>query len=734
MLNKKNMAIAMAAATAAAPFATTATIFADVVDNTQAEEIKALKEKVYGVLNAKYTENHNLLVNEGATSASALADTRVYSEVKILVNGTEKATAANYADFVKKFDKEFTDIKNGDKLQVKYESTYGVEKLADGSFVNAEAVEYDENVADLDGNGTLENKELLSDELKTYLDAQVVAGTKDDDSKYAKVPVTNGYITVVEDDAQLDLTKPKFKVVNGYYVDEKGNSVKKFDQKKECLPATITELINLDAVIEGYYPVVEKGDVKVDSNTVAIVKNSAVETKEELKVSDLYEEDADRLTVKGNELIKTIKDVVADEADTTNDGNDDNLKVKVTTMNKAGEEIAKLDTEGATNADAKIKEIADAIAAADVETVKLSVEKSADETDSKKEWNTVYEATITEGRNEKFINIARALDATKGALKVDVLAGMDRYATAVETSKKFTSADTVVLVSGANEKMVDGLAATPLAAKLDAPVLLTKTNEVPQIVIDEIERLEAKKVIIVGGESSISKDVESKLEKTNGLDVERLGGNSRYETSLEVANKMVEDQNNASLENVFVVGGKGVADALSASSIAGQLESPILLTPANELDKDVKNYINKNVKNTDNKADVFVVGGTNSVSATVQNELLGIKVVNADKDNVEVKRLAGDSREETNAAVIDEFVSEAKNIVVAKSANAGLVDALSAGAYAAHTDAHIVLASNELTNSQEDALEDVVTDTTPIRQIGYNVATSVAEFLKDLVK
>lgn len=716
MLNKKNMAIAMAAATAAAPFATTATIFADVVDNTQAEEMKALKEKVYGVLNAKYTENHNLLINEGATSASDVADTRVYSEVKILVNGAEKATAKSYADFVKEFDKAFADMKNGDTLKVTYASTYGVKTLADGSFVNGEEVEYDENV--VAGN--------LDAELEKYLDAKVVTGTKDDDKKYAKIPVTNGYITVVEDDAKLDLTKPKFKVVNGYYVDEKGNSVKKFEQKKECLADTITELIKLDAVIEGYYPVLEKGDVKVETNTVAIVKNSAVQTKEELKVSDLYEKDADRLTVKGNELIKTIKDVVTDEADKKND---DDLKVKVTTMDKAGEELVKLDTE----AGATVEQIATEIEKADVETVKIAVEKSEDETDAKKEWNTVYEATITEGRNEDFANLSKAL---RGNLKVEVLAGMDRYATAVETSKKFAKADTVVLVSGANEKMVDGLAATPLAAQKKAPVLLTKTNEVPQIVIDEIERLGAKDVIIVGGESSISKDVETKLEKTHGLDVERLGGSSRYETSLEVADKMVENKAGATLENVFVVGGKGVADALSASSIAGQLGSPILLTPANELDKDVKNYINKNVTNKNNDADVFIVGGNNSVSNAVQNQLLGIKVVNADKDNVEVKRLAGDSREETNAAVIDQFSSAAQNVVVAKSANAGLIDALSAGAYAAQNDAHIVLASKELTNSQEDALDDVkdAAANVTVKQIGYNVATSVAEFLKDLVK
>lgn len=740
MLNKKNIAKAMAVATIAAPVATTTTIFADVVDNTQAEEIKVLKEKVYEILNARYTQNQNL------TTGASVAGTRVYDKITVTTNSSVEFT--NYSDFVKFFDTNFAKMNNGDVLKVSYTSTNGVSEIKgfEGEISDAIVAKYalvgttkDElineviaanEVRDINGTASIDDKgEVLA------VGAKISAGVEADGKVYVKIPVSNGYITVKNGDQELDLSKPKYKVVDGYYVDAKGNNIKKFVQADEHgYDKFVEEMTAIGGVVEGYYPVLES-EASTKSDTIAIVKQDASVEKEDLTVSDLYEAAAGRLTIKGNELVNAIRDMIEDEnTDNLLVKDTDNMRTRIVTLDAAGEVIADKNTE---DHDLEMDDIADLIDADNVKTVKVIVETTKDEkSNDPQDWAPVYEATITAGRNESLDSL---VDAFNGKLQMPLAAGMDRYATAVETSKQgWTTTDAVVLVSGDSSKLVDGLAATPLAAQEKAPILLTKKDSLPEETLKEIKRLEAKEVIIVGGVNSVSEELATELAKTHGLKVERLGGDTRYETSLAVAERMVADkkQATAALDHVFVVGGKGEADALSASAIAAKLEAPILLTPANELDKDVKHFINKNIKDENNEADVYVVGGVNSVSSAVQTELLSISPVNELTNKVEVKRLAGDGRQETNAAVINEFADELTNIVIAKSDNKGMVDALAAGALAVQNDAHIVLATNELVDDQEDALAKVAGTSTPKTaekvQVGYNVGKSVVKFINNL--
>lgn len=753
---KKNIAKAMAAATVlttAAPMANV--VFADVISNTQTEEVKALKNKVYELLNTKYTDNHNLLINEGEVTAKNLAGSKVYSKIDVELgkNKLDPNGFTNYAAFEKAFDKAYSELKNGSVIKLSYESKYVVRELEDGQLVNTVNATYDTDVT----VGKVEENTNAS-AIMAYLDAPVVTGEKDDDSKYAKIPVSDGYITVVKGDDKLELNKPKFKVIDGYYVDANENSIKKFESESECDPQVVKELIALGAVVEGYYPVVEQNDkLTISQGTIAIVKQEEAAIKEELNVSDLYEAAADRLTVKGNELRKLFESILDDEKLSKNE---DNLKVTIKAFNKAGEvehdlDLVELVRDNTTNN--KLSELNITIPES-VQSIKLIVETTKDETVENAEWTPAYEATITEARNEDFNNIVRAF---AGQTEILMRAGMDRYETSVEVSKKDfntlqPAADSkkhVVLVSGANSKLVDGLAATPLAAELNAPVLITSADEIPKVVMDEIERLNPDKITIVGGTSGVSEAIETKLQKTYGFEVERLSGDDRYETSVAVANKMAAlnrktaNGNSITAEDkfnqVFVVGGNGEADALSISAVAGIKGAPILLTPANKLDLDVKTFIQKYVNDNNNDADVYVVGGTNSVSSDVQNSLVDVSVF-SNNNKIEVKRLAGEGRQETNAAVIAEFAKDDANnkqeglqnwkFVIANSSNASMVDALSAGAAAAKTGSHIVLADTELTESQEDALKSVRSSAWKSRQVGYKVSTSVAKFVGDLVK
>ncbi|WP_071119517.1 cell wall-binding repeat-containing protein [Romboutsia timonensis] len=715
---KKNIAKAMAAATVFTAVAPVAQSFAAVIDSNQEQEIKDLKEKVYDKFNLKYTKNQALLRIAGQQPGNFVHRKVTITTYK-LVNGVltaqQPVDANSYAEFEKEFDKQYSELNNGEKITVGYNSdTNKVRFLEDGTAVNFKAIKYT-NVA----------TELAADAQGLNNGVSVVHGQLADGTDYVKVAITDGYITVKNGDAKLDLTKPIFKVVDGYYVDKDGNSIKKYDEKTNV--SDVAEVKALGGVVEGYY--VDTNTIldtaSVDKGAFAIVKESSSAAKEEVKVSDLYEVSTERLTKKGNELRKAIID--ADKVPTN--PNEDKLQVKIVGTNKAGEEVAQATIKAATTQAAL-----DALNLVDIRVI------FEERTNHITEWSPVYEITITEDRGNTFVDVIKHVLNDTPANTV-VSAGLDRYETAVEMSKQGWTGNkplnngAVVLVSGANDKLVDGLTATPLAATLNnnagAPVLLTKKDSIPTEVIDEIERLGAKTVYIVGGTSAVSEEVEKTLEKTYKMTVNRIEGEDRYQTSIAVAEEMM---NGNKYDDVFVVGGKGEADALSASAVAAMKKSPILLTQAGQLNKDVKHFIDKNVTDNNDNTDVFVVGGTSSVATAVQNELADMKL--------EVERLSGKGRQETNAKVISRFEkngalnSEVTGIVFAKSNNAGLVDALAAGALAAKTNSHIVLATEELTESQEDALVKVkgngVSLITKTVQAGYGVSEKVAKFIKGL--
>ena len=735
---KKNIAKAMAAATvftAVAPTAFAAQGRA-VIENAQEKEVKELKENVYNLLNTRYTENTAIL---GDANRNSIAGEVVY---QVKVNGGN--AVSSYSEFEKEFDKAFSSLKAGDRILVSYESKHGFNKLEDGEIVD---VDYPEYAILNDGTNEIDNllkastSGSIAEKIEKYLGEKASVIPLEDGSKEGKLPISNGeFITVKIGDTKLSKNKPKFKVVDGHYVDGDGNPIKVFDGSDVFNLNTIDELIALGGVVEGYYPVTGSSatEAKKDKGTFAIVKSYEATTKEDLTVGDLYEASTTRLTVKGNEIRKAMIDVLNDEnGSVVGKNNIDNIKFKIITTTNAGKETVIADSETVNGSTKTISGlIADVKTASkydNVKSVKIIFYTIGDENDDKLEWAPVYEATITEGRNEKFLTLATVLcdDAN-----VKTLAGTDRYKTAVEVSKAtYADADalkndTVVLVSGDANKLVDGLTATPLAAVLDAPILLTQSGAINEDTLKEIKRLEAKKVVIVGGDSAINESVENELKKVHALDVTRLSGDSRYETSMAVANKIAslktpQGKTSAELDEVFVVGGNGEADALSAAAIAAKKGTPILLTPATKLDADVKNFINKNVTDKTNAVDVYVVGGSNSVNSSVQADLVKINVNNSLNNNIEVKRLAGEGRQETNAAVITEFKSSLEDIVVAKSDNKGMVDALAAGAYAAKKNSHIVLATNSLTEAQEDAIAEVkkanTTKTNTLVQAGYNV-------------
>lgn len=87
------------------------------------------------------------------------------------------------------------------------------------------------------------------------------------------------------------------------------------------------------------------------------------------------------------------------------------------------------------------------------------------------------------------------------------LAGDNRYSTAVAVASHAfrTGADTVFLATG--ESYPDALTGGPIAARLGAPVILVKKDQIPGVVLTELKRLGAKKIVILGAKGAITNRV-----------------------------------------------------------------------------------------------------------------------------------------------------------------------------------------------------------------------------------
>lgn len=339
--------------------------------------------------------------------------------------------------------------------------------------------------------------------------------------------------------------------------------------------------------------------------------------------------------------------------------------------------------------------------------------------------------------NTVLVDLGKSIDVVAGHFTK--LSGVNRYATAIEVSKdqfEKGTADTVVIVGGMAK--FDGLSAAPLAASQNAPMLLASPKTgLSQDTLDEIGRvtknLSKKTVYIVGGENSVPASVEKQLKDKFDVVVVRLAGLDRTATSLEVAKRLKYNGHNGN--TAFFVGANGAADAMSVSAVAakkdaGNKVSPILVMKKDGFDRSTRELINGLNVNT-----AYIVGGSDSVSS------LGYKAVKSVPGVATLSRLSGADRYATNVEVINTFYKnpeapaqpDAEGAIFASGANQYLVDAQTAGAYAAGKKAPIVLAGSKMTADQSALFKKnaALDGKKAVVQVGGVVA---ADFMKAVVE
>jgi len=274
----------------------------------------------------------------------------------------------------------------------------------------------------------------------------------------------------------------------------------------------------------------------------------------------------------------------------------------------------------------------------------------------------------------------------KEEIVIKRLAGLGRYATAVEISKASFEDEAEAVVLARGDDFPDALAGVPLAYAKGGPLLLTRSHELPDKTADEIGRLlkEDDTVYVLGGEAAISEKVADELDAMD-YDVKRLAGEGRFDTAVKIAEEITDNP-----EEVFLTTGLEFPDAVAASGPAARIGAPILLTRPDELSEDTERYLAENKESIE---DIHVIGGEFAVNKVVMEDAGG------------TNRVYGDNRWETGTAIAKEFFEDPVKATLATGLQ--FPDALAGGVYAAFNDAPVLLTNyDELPDEVEDYLRE----------------------------
>ena len=254
---------------------------------------------------------------------------------------------------------------------------------------------------------------------------------------------------------------------------------------------------------------------------------------------------------------------------------------------------------------------------------------------------------------------------------IERLEGKTRIDTAISVSQAGFGADTAAAVVLARADLFpDGLVGGPLAAVLDGPLLLTLSDNLPDEVLTELDRVlpAGGDVHVLGGTGAVDATVEAALD-TAGYTVIRYPGADRYDTATLVADGVAAAGGDTSTALVAV--GSDFPDALTAAAAGADGGHPVVLTPVGGVDDATDAWLTANAP-----TQLVCVGGPACTSYPT-----------ADVD------LVGADRYATAVAVADEFFTPGTDVGIATGEN--FPDALVAAADTRRRDGPLVLTRSD---------------------------------------
>jgi putative cell wall-binding protein/5-hydroxyisourate hydrolase-like protein (transthyretin family) len=269
-----------------------------------------------------------------------------------------------------------------------------------------------------------------------------------------------------------------------------------------------------------------------------------------------------------------------------------------------------------------------------------------------------------------------ALQRIRPPSETSRVGGADRYVAAVNVSKAAYAegADVVFVVSGQNYS--DALSAGPAAVAASAPLLLTPPDRVLATVRAEMDRLDPRRIVIVGGPASVSRDVEEALAGI--AEVERISGSDRYAVSRAVARMTIAD---TGAEIAYIATGTNFPDALSAGAAAGAQKAPVILV--NGRAGDVPDATEALLRDL-GIDEIIVAGGPASVSPEIAAALQAL---------APVTRLGGADRFAASAAISADAFGYAEQAFLVTGLR--FPDALSGAAWAGAENAPLYVSRGD---------------------------------------
>lgn len=250
----------------------------------------------------------------------------------------------------------------------------------------------------------------------------------------------------------------------------------------------------------------------------------------------------------------------------------------------------------------------------------------------------------------------------------------------------FEKADEAIFIN--EESLVDAISVTSLAYAKDAPIITTKWKNIDKKTLNYIEDLGVKKITIIGGLRAVSRTSERDLQEM-GIEVERISGADRYETSLQVATEL-NKMNDVS--SIFVINSRaGLENALSIYSYAAQNNMPIIWSNDDDFKK-TKSYIKKN-----NIEKVYAIGDSEKFTDEITKSIEGVELI---------KEI---NKSDTNTNLIKQMqkgdIKDIYAVNVTYGNRSDNTECISLGVVAAKQNIPIMISSENFTYAQEKFLD-----------------------------
>ncbi|NLI92092.1 MAG: hypothetical protein GX434_07720 [Peptococcaceae bacterium] len=301
------------------------------------------------------------------------------------------------------------------------------------------------------------------------------------------------------------------------------------------------------------------------------------------------------------------------------------------------------------------------------------------------------------------------------------LFGSDRFKTAKVIAEHYNNGlvDNVVLAPGTN--FANALAASVLAYKKEAPLLLLgstaeNTKEAFDYITNHLTKIGT--IYLVGDSDLIGSDFESKLNQLGYKNIVQIKGKDKYETDYLIAKELEILPGTP----VVISSGENFPDALAISSFAAANGWPILLAQQSYVTPELAEFIKEKQPSR-----IYITGGTNVIGTQVEEKAKNLAPF------ANIKRFSGYDRYNTAIQIANEFAPGSLEIYISSGLN--YPDALAGSVLAAKSNSPIILvnpASKTLPQETVDYLNKFKRFKSNIRMIfigGTSVISTELEVL-----